>query len=74
MRKDDWAVVQDFRFSPERPSFFGIEVRKDIVCEFGADGRPNGTVHEGAREIAEAVAEGITTYLHEDRPDRSVAV
>jgi len=73
VKKDDWAVVQDFRFSPERPSFLGIEVRKDVVCELGADGVPVAPRVEGAREIADAVASGISAYLHEDRPARSAA-
>lgn len=74
VQKDDFGVVQDFRFSPERPSFLGIEVRKDVVCDLAADGTPLRPNPEGAREIAEGVAEAVTAYLHEDRPGRSVAV
>lgn len=67
VRQDDYARVQEFRFSPERPSFLGIEVRKDLVCEFDADGRPVRALPEGAELVAEGVAEALLTYLREDR-------
>ncbi|MCP4809293.1 MAG: hypothetical protein GY913_12055 [Proteobacteria bacterium] len=64
---DDGAIIEEFRFSPERPSFLGVEVRKDLVCEFDDQGRPVGPNEEGAELVARGVAEALLVYLREDR-------
>lgn len=59
-------IVDQYRFSPERPSSLGIEVRKDLVWEF--DGlKPIRPRPDNARAIAESLAEAISMYLREDR-------
>ena len=63
----DHAIVEEFRFSPDRPSFLGIEVRKDLVCEFDASGRPVGPRDEGAELVATGVAEALLKYVELDR-------
>ncbi len=59
-------IVNEYRFSPERPSSLGIEVRKDLVWEFDGQ-RPVRPRPENARAIAESLAEAIAIYLSQDR-------
>ena len=68
---DGRRVVEEYRFSPDRPSALGIEVRKDLVYEFDSEGRPLGPRTEQARAVAEAIAFGVASYLMRDRPDLS---
>ena len=68
IRADDHRIVEEFRFSPHRPSFLGIEVRKDVVMEFDDRGRPAGPRQDAAKHLGEAIAEAISHYLAEDRP------
>jgi len=59
-------IVNEYRFSPDRPSSLGIEVRKDLVWEF--DGlTPIRPRPDHARAIAQSIAEAIAMYLREDR-------
>jgi hypothetical protein len=67
MEADGRAFVDEYRFSPERPSALGIEVRKDLVYEFDSEGNPLAPRPEKARAVAEIIARGVATYLREDR-------
>ena len=64
---DAQAVVQEYRFSPERPMSFGIEVRKDLIHEFDESGVPLRLVPERAARIADGIADAIIAYIREDR-------
>lgn len=61
------AVIQEYRFSPERPMSFGIEVRKDLIHELAPDGTPVRLVPERAARIADGIADAVLAYLEEDR-------
>ena len=67
MEADGRAFVDEYRFSPERPSALGIEIRKDLVYEFDSDGNPLAPRPEKAAAVAEVIARGVATYLREDR-------
>ncbi len=62
----------DYRRHPQRPSSLGIEIRKDLVCSFdpktGYPKRPNDEQKQTVREIAQAIAQAIATYIDTDRP------
>ncbi len=60
-------LLHAYRFAHDRPSALTIEVRKDLVWRFDDDGRPLGPREEGARELGMLLAQGIGTYLREDR-------
>ena len=64
---NDRAVVQEYRFSSDRPMSFGIEVRKDLIHELDAQGRPVRLVPERAARIADGIADAVIAYLQEDR-------
>lgn len=67
----DSDVVTRYRRAVDRPSSLGVEVRKDLVCTFDAEtGRPRKPTPEQAetaREIAEAMAGAISTFIDTDR-------
>ena len=60
-----------YRRSEDRPSSLGVEVRKDLVCTFDPEtGRPRKPTPEQkdtARQIAEAMAGAISTFIETDR-------
>jgi hypothetical protein len=67
---DNSNVIMDFRGSPERPSSLGLEVRKDLVCSFDADGRPLPASEEQieiATLIGNTIAEAIAIFFETDR-------
>ncbi len=53
----------DWRMSPTRTSALCVEVRKDLVC----DPDTGALKAENARRIGRLLAEGLSTYLSEDR-------
>lgn len=62
------GVVDDYRRHPERPSSLTIEVRKDLVNDLDAWGRPTRK-HVGiARALGKTIAGAIATYFKTDRP------
>jgi len=61
------AVIHAYRFAEDRTSALTIEVRKDLVWRFDEDGHPLGPRDDGARELGRLLAQGIGTYLREDR-------
>jgi len=66
----DTNVLHEFRMSKERPSSLGVEVRKDQVCSFDADGNPLPPTPEQvdkATLIGNVIASAITTYFETDR-------
>jgi hypothetical protein len=69
------TVVTDYRRSPNRPSSLVIEVRKDVLSEFDARGRPGRANEETAASIAREIAGAIRLYLDTDRNalDRGVS-
>ena len=67
---DERRVVNDYRFWGGRPSSMGLEVRKDVVWEFDADGRPVRPRVENANRVAEAIAAAVLVYLNCDHPER----
>ena len=64
---DNRAVVHEYRYFPERPMSFGIEVRKDLIHELDADGTPLRLVPERAERITDGIADAVISYLQEDR-------
>ena len=63
-------IVNRFRLSPSRPSSLGLEVRKDLVCTFDRNGRPQPATpaqEEKATLIGNVVADAICTYFETDR-------
>ena len=60
-------LVQAYRFAQDRTSALTIEVRKDLIWRFDSNGRPLGPREDAAREIANLLAQGIATYMREDR-------
>jgi hypothetical protein len=63
-------VIDEFRLSKERPSSFGLEIRKDLVCSFDKQtGKPLPRTAEQeakARLIGDVLANAIKTYLDTD--------
>jgi hypothetical protein len=68
LRHDDHAFVESFRHMPGRPSALGIELRKDIVFELDAHGRPVAPRPHEASRIAEVIARALHVYFTEDSP------
>jgi hypothetical protein len=64
---DRERILDEYRFSTSRPSSLGLEVRKDLVWELDAAGRPVRPKVDNAAAIGEAIARGIYLYLTEDR-------
>jgi hypothetical protein len=60
-------LVHAYRFAQDRTSALTIEVRKDLVWRFDDAGRALGPRDDAARELARLLAQGIGTYLREDR-------
>jgi hypothetical protein len=69
LHEDGGRRIEEYRFSADRPSSVGIEVRKDLVWEFDRQGRPVGPKPEGIAQIGDLVAEALEIYLHQDRPE-----
>ncbi|MCB9762503.1 MAG: N-formylglutamate amidohydrolase [Alphaproteobacteria bacterium] len=65
---DGGRIVELYRRSLDRPSTLGIEVRKDLVWEFDAQGRPIRARPKRIRNIARTLADAVSHYLTEDRP------
>ncbi|MBW2523157.1 MAG: N-formylglutamate amidohydrolase [Deltaproteobacteria bacterium] len=67
----DKDIIRAYRRWPKRPSCFGIEVRKDLVCHIDPDtGLPRKRTaqnEENARRIARLIAEAIHIYFTTDR-------
>ena len=61
------ALVHSYRFAHDRTSALTIEVRKDLVWHFDDQGHPVGPRDDAARELGSLLAQGIGTYLREDR-------
>lgn len=70
VRRDGGALIDAYRFGGGRPGALGIEIRKDLVWEFDAQGRPRGPRPENARAIARLLAEAVALYFQEDRTRR----
>ena len=64
-------VVSDYQNSPDRPSSFAIEVRKDLIGEFDPEtGRPlplSDASAERIKLIAKVIAEAIAIHFETDR-------
>ena len=66
-KANDHSIVRDYRYSAARHSSLGIEVRKDLVWDFDDAGHPIRPNPDNALVIADVIAEGLATYLREDR-------
>jgi hypothetical protein len=63
---DHWAeLVDQYRYSPWRPSALGLEVRKDFLFDF-ENGVPTHLKISDAERAVEGIAEGIEAYLEYD--------
>ncbi len=60
-------VVEQYRFSPNRPSTLGIEVRKDLVWELDDQDRPIRPRADMAARVGDTIAEAVAIYLRHDR-------
>lgn len=67
LHDDRERIVDAYRFSPQRPSSLGIEVRKDLIWEFDKNERPIGPRREQAWQIGQCIARAVAQYLREDR-------
>ncbi len=59
-------LLDGYRFSGDRLSCLGIEVRKDLLCEIDRERRrirPHADAEENARRIAACIAPAIRSYL-----------
>ena len=65
--RNEQEVVEQYRFSPNRPSTLGIEVRKDLVWELDAQDRPIRPRHDMAARVGDTIAEAIAIYFRHDR-------
>ncbi len=61
------AIVEEYRFNPDRPMSFGIEVRKDLIHRFDERGNPLTPTPERAIRVADGIADALITYLQDDR-------
>jgi hypothetical protein len=62
-------VTIAFRLNPNRPSSLGLEVRKDLVCSFDDDGKPQSASEQQvahATAIGRTIAQAIKTYFETD--------
>lgn len=68
LERDNRKLVTDYRFSPDRTSSIGIEVRKDYVWDF-ADKEcriPIGPKPENAQKVGQLIAEALMLYIETD--------
>jgi hypothetical protein len=70
LKKNRHEVVENYRFSPARPSSLALEVRKDVVCELDKEGYPIRVRRDNIEHIADTIAEAIAHYLRSDRRER----
>ncbi|MEM1346917.1 MAG: hypothetical protein AAGI01_00065 [Myxococcota bacterium] len=61
--------VRRYRFSPRRVSSLGLEVRKDLLCEFDASGDPTRVRWGNVQRIGDVLARALQIYMCEDRPE-----
>jgi hypothetical protein len=59
--------VHEYRRSLDRTSAITVEVRKDLVWNFDAQGRPLRPNEAQGERIGRLLAGGISTFLHHDR-------
>lgn len=74
LAENEAELLRDYRFARERPSSLALEIRKDLLCEFDAEGRVLGLrsdADQTARDLARQLAGAITSYLWAVCPDRS---
>jgi len=67
LRRGRGRIVGEYRDSPDRINAMALEIRKDLLWDFDARGRPVHPHPEEALLFAGAIAEGVVTYLREDR-------
>jgi len=68
LRRSRRRIVAEYRDSPTGINALALEVRKDLLWDFDARGRPLQPHQEEALLFASAIAEGVVTYLREDCP------
>ena len=74
IRRDDNKFVERYRQARMRPSAIGIEIRKDLVHDFDADGQPTAPRLQDAHDIARILARAIYIYFTEDYPDSHAVI
>ncbi|MCA8922945.1 MAG: N-formylglutamate amidohydrolase [Planctomycetes bacterium] len=62
------GVIDEYRRHPERPSSLTVEVRKDLLNDFDASGRPTRRHTEVAAALGRTIAGAIRIYFETDRP------
>jgi hypothetical protein len=72
LRRDDRALLAEYRSQPLRPMAFGIEIRKDLIWQFDEAGHPMSPDPERALEIADRIADALFIYLNEDKLESPV--
>lgn len=66
LEHDDRQVVADYRFSADRPSSLGLEVRKDLLCVIDREHEgvePHPEAEANARDIARHLAGAVRAHL-----------
>jgi len=67
-------IVDEYRDSPDQLNAMALEIRKDLLWDFDASGRPLRPHPEEALLFAGAIAEGVVTYLKEDQSSRKNSI
>lgn len=73
IKQNDGRIVEDYRFSADRPSSLVIEIRKDLIWKKDRDGElakkdSRHALHtENVVRIGSLLASSILTYLQEDK-------
>lgn len=64
--EDQADFIERYRFSRRRTSSIAIEVRKDIACELGLDGKPTAVKWKNIELIGDTLADAVSTYFRLD--------
>lgn len=60
--------TEQYRFSPERASSLGLEVRKDLLVELDEHGTPGKVRWDNVERISDVIAQAVAIYMSKDRP------
>lgn len=74
VRRDGNQFVELYRHMRTRSSALGIELRKDLVYQFDANGHPLAPKPREARKLASFLAQAVHTYFTEDYPNTRTLV
>ncbi len=73
INRNSRSLVSDYNSAFIRPSTLLVEIRKDLVWNY-VDKRPMEPNFERAEYIARSIANGVRSYLEEDRSQRAQSI